>query len=103
MVSTRRAVPIVLLVLLLDSIGFGIVLPVLPALIVDIAHVPMAQATRIAGYLLVAYALMQFVAGPIIGNVGDRFGRRPVLLACVWAFAIDYAVMAVTPSIGWLF
>ena len=103
MVSTRRAVPIVLLVLLLDSIGFGIVLPVLPALIVDVAHVPMAQATRISGYLLVAYALMQFVAGPIIGNIGDSFGRRPVLLACVWAFAIDYAVMAAAPAIGWLF
>src|SRR3954470_588762 len=99
----HRAVPIVLLILLLDAIGFGIVLPVLPNLIVHLANVTVSQATRIAGYMLVAYAGMQFLAGPIIGNVGDRFGRRPVLLACVLAFTIDYGLMAAAPTIGWLF
>jgi DHA1 family tetracycline resistance protein-like MFS transporter len=99
----HRAVPIVLLILLLDAIGFGIVLPVLPSLIVHLADVTVSQATRIAGYMLVAYAGMQFVAGPIIGNFGDRFGRRPVLLACVVAFTIDYGLMAAAPTIGWLF
>ena len=103
MTRHHRAVPIVLVVLLLDAIGFGIVLPVLPALVVHLAHVSMAEATRIAGYMLVAYALMQFLAGPIIGNLGDRFGRRPVLLLCALAFAIDYALMAAAPTIGWLF
>jgi DHA1 family tetracycline resistance protein-like MFS transporter len=99
----HRAVPIVLLILLLDAIGFGIVLPVLPSLIVHLAQVSVSQATRIAGYMLVAYAGMQFLAGPIIGNLGDRFGRRPVLLACVLAFTIDYGLMAAAPAIGWLF
>ena len=99
----HRAVPIVLLVLLIDSIGFGIVLPVLPSLIVHLADVSMTEATRIAGYMLVAYAGMQFLAGPIIGNVGDRFGRRPVLLMCVTAFALDYFAMAAAPTIAWLF
>jgi len=99
----HRAVPIVLLILLLDAIGFGIVLPVLPSLIVHLAHVTVAEATRIAGFMLVAYAGMQFLAGPIIGNIGDRFGRRPVLLACVVAFTIDYGLMAAAPTIGWLF
>ena len=103
MTRTHPAVPIVLLVLLLDSIGFGIVLPVLPSLIVHLAQVSVADATRIAGYMLVAYAGMQFLAGPIIGNISDRFGRRPVLLLCVAAFAIDYALMAAAPAIGWLF
>jgi DHA1 family tetracycline resistance protein-like MFS transporter len=103
MTSQHRAVPIVLLILLLDAIGFGIVLPVLPSLIVHLAHVSVSQATRIAGYMLVAYAGMQFLAGPIIGNIGDRFGRRPVLLACVLAFTIDYGLMAAAPAIGWLF
>jgi DHA1 family tetracycline resistance protein-like MFS transporter len=97
------AVPIVLLILLLDAIGFGIVLPVLPTLIVHLANVTVAEATRIAGYMLVAYAGMQFLAGPVIGNIGDRFGRRPVLLACVLAFTVDYGLMAAAPSIGWLF
>jgi DHA1 family tetracycline resistance protein-like MFS transporter len=103
MSKSHQAVPIVLFVLLLDAIGFGIVLPVLPSLIVHLADVTMAEATRIAGYMLVAYAVMQFLAGPVIGNVSDRYGRRPVLLACVAAFTIDYALMAAAPTIAWLF
>ncbi|HMC91084.1 MAG TPA: TCR/Tet family MFS transporter [Allosphingosinicella sp.] len=99
----HRAVPIVLLALLIDAVGFGIVLPVLPDLVVHLAHVGLAQATRIAGYMLVAYAGMQFLAGPILGNLGDRFRRRPVLLLCMLAFAIDYGLMAAAPTIGWLF
>jgi len=99
----HRAVPIVLFALLIDSIGFGIVLPVLPSLIVRLAHVGLPEATRIAGYMLVAYAGMQFLAGPILGNLGDRFGRRPVILACMVAFGIDYALMAAAPTIAWLF
>src|SRR5262249_52987639 len=94
----HRAVPIVLCILLLDAIGFGIVLPVLPSLIVHLAHVTVSQATRIAGYMLVAYAVMQFLAGPIMGNLGDRFGRRPVLLACTLAFTVDYGLMAAAPA-----
>ncbi|MEA3039016.1 MAG: transporter, family, tetracycline resistance protein, partial [Sphingomonadales bacterium] len=97
------AVPIVLLVLLIDAIGFGIVLPVLPDLVVHLAHVTLPQATRIAGYMLVAYAGTQFLAGPVLGNLGDRFGRRVVLLSCALAFAIDYGLMAAAPTIGWLF
>lgn len=97
------AVPIVLTVLLIDSIGFGIVLPVLPDLIVHLGHVSLAEATRIAGYLLVAYALAQFFAGPVLGNLGDRFGRRPILLFCAIAFGLDYLLMAAAPTLAWLF
>ena len=98
------AVPIVLAILLIDSIGFGIVLPVLPGLVVHLGHVTLAEATRIAGYMLVAYAGAQFFAGPVMGNLGDRFGRRPVLLACTIAFAIDYSFMVeyFRPLLGWL-
>lgn len=103
MSRNHPAVPIVLFILLIDAIGFGIVLPVLPSLIVHLADVGMAEATRISGYMLVAYAAMQFLAGPIIGNISDRFGRRPVLLMCVAAFTIDYALMAAAPTIAWLF
>ncbi len=97
------AIPIVLAALLLDSIGFGIVLPVLPDLIVQLGQVSLAEATRIAGYMLVAYAGAQFFAGPLLGNLGDRFGRRPVLLFSTVAFAIDYALMAAAPTLAWLF
>src|SRR3954469_21485470 len=99
----HRAVPIVLVALLIDSIGFGIVLPVLPNLIVHLAHVTVAQATRIAGYMLIAYAVAQFFAGPVLGNLGDRFGRRPILLFCAIAFALDYLFMAAAPTLLWLF
>src|SRR4051812_7765620 len=99
----HRAVPIVLVAILIDSIGFGIVMPVLPGLIVHLGHVGLPQATRIAGYMLVAYAIAQFFAGPVLGNLGDRFGRRVVLLASMIAFSIDYALMAAAPTIAWLF
>ena len=97
------AVPIVLTILLLDLIGFGIVLPVLPSLIVHLGQVGLPEATRIAGYMLVAYAAAQFFAGPILGNLGDRFGRRPILLFSAIAFAIDYLLMAAAPTLAWLF
>ena len=99
----HRAVPIVLSAVLIDTIGFGIVMPVLPDLIVHLARVSLPDATRIAGYMLVAFAGTQFFAGPILGNLGDRFGRRPVLLLSMLAFAADYALMAAAPTIAWLF
>lgn len=99
----HRAVPIVLAAILIDTIGFGIVLPVLPTLIVELGRVDLPSATRIGGYMLIVYALMQFVAGPVLGSLGDRFGRRPVMLAAMTAFAADYALMAFAPTLAWLF
>lgn len=99
----HRAVPIVLAVILIDTIGFGIVMPVLPSLVVELAHVGLADASRIGGWLLIAFAVAQFFAGPILGNLGDRYGRRSVLLFAMLAFGLDYALMAFAPSIGWLF
>lgn len=97
------AVPIVLAAAAIDAIGFGIVLPVLPRLIVGLAEVTVADAARIGGYMLATYALTQFFAGPILGNVSDAFGRRRVLLFSMTAFAIDYAMMAWAPNLAWLF
>ncbi len=103
MTFTHRAVPIVLAAVLIDTIGFGIVIPILPQLITDLGKVDLDQATRISGYLLGVYALTQFFAGPIIGNLSDRFGRRPVLIASMLTFAADYALMAFAPTLAWLF
>ena len=99
----HRAVPIVLAAILIDSIGFGIVLPVLPKLIVELAHVDLADAARIGGYMGVAFSIAQLLAAPILGNLGDSIGRRPVLLFSMAAFSIDYGLMAMAPTIGWLF
>ena len=99
----HRAVPIVLIAVLIDVIGFGIVMPVLPALITDLGDVGLEDATRISGWMLAAFAIAGFFAGPVLGNLGDRFGRRPVLLVSMLAFAIDYALMAAAPTLAWLF
>lgn len=99
----HRAVPIALAAILIDTIGFGIVLPVLPALVVRLGHVDLPAATRIGGYLLIAFAAAQFFAGPVLGNLGDRFGRRPVLLSAMAAFSADYLLMAFAPTLAWLF
>jgi DHA1 family tetracycline resistance protein-like MFS transporter len=103
MTFAHRAVPIALLAVLIDSIGFGIVLPVLPTLIVELTGQNLADATRTGGMLLIVFAVAHFFAGPILGNLGDRYGRRPVLLAAMLIFACDYALMAFAPTIAWLF
>jgi len=101
--SSRHALTFVLLTVLIDTVGFGIVLPVLPALIRDLRHAGLDDAARWGGWLAFAYAAMQFVFAPIVGNLSDRFGRRPVLLASLAAFGIDYLVMAFAPTLAWLF
>ena len=99
----HRAIPIALAAVLIDAIGFGIVLPVLPTLIVELTGESLPEATRIGGMLIIVFAVAHFFAGPILGNLGDRYGRRPVILAAMLIFAIDYALMAFAPTIAWLF
>lgn len=99
----HRAVPIVLAAVVVDVIGFGIVMPVLPALITELGRMSLTEATRVAGYMLAVFAFAQFFAGPVMGALGDRFGRRPVLIAAMTAFSIDYLLMAAAPTLAWLF
>jgi MFS transporter, DHA1 family, tetracycline resistance protein len=70
----------VIIVVLIDSIGFGIILPIMPQLIIGLTEVNLSDASRIGGYLMFTYALVQFFAAPILGNLGDQYGRRPILL-----------------------
>ena len=98
----RASIGVVFFIVLIDMLGFGIVMPVLPGLIMDLAHVPIDTAAVYAGWLGAGYAAMQFLFAPIIGNLSDRFGRRPVLLAAVLAMGIDYTVMGLAPAFWWL-
>jgi DHA1 family tetracycline resistance protein-like MFS transporter len=87
---------------LIDAIGFGIVMPVLPQLLLSMGEPNVAAATRMAGVLLVTYAGLQFFFGPVMGNLSDRFGRRPVILASLFAYGFDYMLMGFAPTVAWL-
>jgi MFS transporter, DHA1 family, tetracycline resistance protein len=102
-VRPRLALAIVVATVLVDMIGFGIVMPVLPQLIMDLTGKGLAHAARIAGWLAFAFAVVQFVFAPIMGSLSDRFGRRPVLIAALAAFAVNYMLTAFAPTVLWLF
>ena len=89
--------------ILIDAIGFGIIIPVLPRLVMEVGHLDLAQATWMGGWLSVVYAMMQFLCGPLAGNLGDRFGRRPVLLLALAGLSVDYVIMGFAPTLAWLF
>ncbi len=93
---------VVFCIVLIDMLGFGIVMPVLPGLIMKLGHMPIDAAAVYAGWLGAGYAAMQFVCAPVIGNLSDRFGRRPVLLASVLAMAADYSIQGFAPALWWL-
>ena len=99
----RTAIRFIVATLFIDAIGFGIVMPVVPTLVMALEHGTLAHATRTGGWLALIYALAQFLLGPLVGGLGDRFGRRPVLIGALGGFAIDYLLMGFSPSIGWLF
>lgn len=105
-VSERARSPATIFIvatILIDSIGFGVVIPVLPRLVMEVGQFDLAQATWMGGWLSVVYAAMQFLCGPLAGNLGDRFGRRPVLLLSLAGLSIDYLIMGFAPSLLWLF
>src|SRR5690349_6688081 len=99
----RTPLTFVLLTVLIDTIGFGIILPVLPRLIMEVSHTNVSDATRVGGFLLLVFAGLQFLFGPVMGNLSDAYGRRPVLLISLVAFGVNYALMGFAPSIAWLF
>ena len=99
----RSSLIFVFLVVLIDMLGFGIIMPVLPKLITNITGDTVSNAAVYAGWLAFAYAAMQFVFGPIVGNLSDRYGRRPVLLGALGGYAIAYMLMGFAPSLFWLF
>lgn len=98
----RPAVKFILLTILIDVIGFGIIIPVLPSLLEEMMGIGVNEASTYGGYLLAVWAIAQFVCSPIIGSLSDRYGRRPVLLLALFGLAIDYLIMALAPTFAWL-
>jgi MFS transporter, DHA1 family, tetracycline resistance protein len=103
MKTSRPALGFIFVTILIDVIGFGIIIPVVPKLIGSLAGGTMSDAARIGGWLVFSFALMQFVFSPILGNLSDQYGRRPVLLASLFGFGVDYLFTAFAPTVGWLF
>ena len=101
--SKKAAIGFIFVTLLIDIMGWGLIIPVMADLIVKLKHVPVNQASTYGNLLLFAFAITQFLFSPVIGNLSDRYGRRPVLLSSLFGFGIDYIVLALAPAYGWLF
>jgi MFS transporter, DHA1 family, tetracycline resistance protein len=99
--SQSAALRFIFITIFIDVLGLGIIIPVLPKLLDALGHAQ--DASLYNGWLTTDYALMQFFFAALLGNLSDRFGRRPVLLISLFGFGIDYMVMAFAPTILWLF
>lgn len=101
--STKHAFAFVWITVLLDMVGLGLIMPILPAILRELTGADVAHASIYGGWLFFAYALMQFFCAPVVGGLSDAFGRRPVLLLAVLGLGVDYALTALSPTIVWLF
>ena len=99
----KAAVGFIFITLLIDVMGWGLIIPVMPKLISELKHIPINEASSYGALLLSAYAITQFICAPIIGNLSDKYGRRPVLLTSLLGFGIDYIFLALAPTYGLLF
>lgn len=101
--AKKAAVGFIFITLLIDITGWGIILPVVPKLVGELIHGDITEAATYGGWLGFAYAFTQFICAPMVGNLSDRYGRRPILLISLLGFGLDYLLLALAPSIGWLF
>jgi DHA1 family tetracycline resistance protein-like MFS transporter len=101
--SKGRVLFFVCSVIFLDAVGFGLIMPIMPTLLEEIADLSISDGATVAGLLLTTFAVMQFIFAPILGGLSDRFGRRPILLLALFGFAIDSFIMAWAPTLTWLF
>ena len=101
--SKSAAIGFIFVTLLIDVIGLGIIIPVIPQLIEELIQGDISEAAKYGGWLGFAYAFVQFIFSPLVGNLSDKYGRRPIILISLFGFAIDYIVLALSPNIYWLF
>ena len=101
--ARRQATTFVFVTVVLDAMGIGIIIPIMPDLLEELSGLSIGRAAIWGGYLSFSYALMQFLFSPAIGGLSDRYGRRPVLLISLVMLGVDYIIMALAPSLWILF
>lgn len=101
--KNSKAIFFILVTVLIDVIGIGIIIPIMPSLYQELTGGTVSEASQYSAYLVFIYALMQFIFSPIIGGLSDQYGRRPVLLISLFGFGLDFIFLALAPNIGWLF
>ena len=100
--SVPRPVRFILATIVIDAIGFGIIMPVMPDLLMTVGAMDVAAAARFGGMLALLYAGFQFLLGPVLGNLADRYGRRVILLGSLAGYSANFALMAFAPNLAWL-
>ncbi len=103
MKKKNAALSFIFITVLIDIVGIGLIIPIIPNLIVELADVENSEAAIIGGSLAATYAVMQFFFAPVLGGLSDKLGRRPVLLLALFGLGIDYLVIAFAPTLAWLF
>lgn len=103
MKQNKAALGFIFITLLIDVTGWGIIIPVMPKLIEELIHGNVSSAARYGGWLNMCYAIMQLLFAPVLGNLSDKYGRRPVLLFSLFGFSVDYLFLSFAPTIFWLF
>nr|AIA12534.1 MFSAntibioticEffluxPump [uncultured bacterium] len=101
--NRKAAIGFIFITLLIDVMGWGLIIPVMPELIAKLKGISVNEASSYGAWLISVYALVQFVCAPLIGNLSDRYGRRPVILFSLLGFGIDYLFLALAPTYGLLF
>jgi DHA1 family tetracycline resistance protein-like MFS transporter len=101
--TTSKGLLFIFITVVIDSIGLGIIIPVMPKLIQELIHGDLSQASKYGGWLVFVYAFAQFFFASVLGNLSDKYGRRPVLLFSLFGFCINYILTGLAPSILWLF
>ena len=98
----QASVAFVIITLVIDALGFGLIVPIVPLLIEQLSGSTVSHASLWVGVSLACFAIMQFIGAPILGGLSDRFGRRPVLLISLAGVGINYGLLAWAPSLAWL-
>ncbi len=101
--TAARTIPFIVATIFMDAVGFGIIMPVLPQLVMEVGRIDLPHAIEVGAWIGLVMAVATFLASPVLGNLSDHFGRRRVLLLALGGLAVDYALLTIVGTLPWLF